>query len=80
MVVQENVVTCERCGSTDIIAEEEYYNHQYRKVKGITMPGEYHCLKSVDIKLVCHCNVCGNNFEKFLRTNIYDVLPDETEV
>ena len=80
MVEKKIVVTCDKCGSTDVKTKEEYYNHRYRMVKdAVTLDRAYPSLKSVDIKLLCHCNNCGRDFEEELDRETYDLLPGEIE-
>lgn len=81
MVEKKIVVRCDKCRSTDVKTKEEYYNQRYRRVKdAATLDREYSSLKSVDIKLICHCNNCGNNFEEYLGREEYELFPGEIEV
>lgn len=80
MVEKKIVVTCDECGSTDVKTKAEYYNQRYRMVKdAATLDRAYLSLKSVDIKLLCHCNNCGRDFEEELGRETYDLLPGEIE-
>ncbi len=80
MVNTKIIVTCDKCNSTDVTSKETYYNHRFRRVQdagSLGMP--YPSLSSVDVKLVCHCNNCGNNFEEELGSKKYGLLPGEIE-
>ena len=81
MVNKKIIVICDECGSTDVNSKKEYYNQRYRRVKDVvTLDRTYLSLKSVDTKLICHCNNCGKNFEEYLGSEEYNLLPDEIEV
>ncbi len=80
MVEKKIVVTCDECGSTDVNSEEKWYNHRFQMVKDAgTLDRAYPSLRSVDVKLKCHCNNCGHDFEEFLDRKKYDLLPGEIE-
>jgi len=80
MIQTKVIITCDRCGSTDVETKEEWYNHEYRKVRDCDNLSERFTLRSVDKKLVCHCNNCGNDFEEKLGSQNYSLAPYEVEI
>lgn len=80
MVQEKIIVTCDKCDSTDVKTKEEYYNHRFRMVQdAYSLDRPYPSLRSVEVKLICHCNNCGNDFEEELGSKHFGLLPGEIE-
>ncbi len=68
MVEQKLVVTCNACGSKDVLFTENFEVVEMRRVSDFCLDHTWYEPSKVRHVLKCHCNKCDNDFKEDLGT------------